>query len=390
MTQQLTPEAAVPASIAPGNTASDTRPALLDLDAEALSAIVAELGAPAYRARQIAQAVYKRYALHFDELTELPLELRRRLAERLRVGPAETIAEQTSEDGSTTKLLLQLDDGELIETVLMRYDPFGRRRPRRTVCVSSQAGCGMGCRFCATGVQGFRRQLSTGEILLQVLTIARLAREEASGESAADSAADFTGPGLTNVVFMGMGEPLANYDATHRALQRLSDRDGFGMAPRRITVSTVGLPPGMQRLATDHPQVNLAVSLHAADETLRKRLVPVPGASVAAIVQAARAHVAATGRRVSIEYVLLAGINDDAGQARLLAQRLRGLNCHVNLIPINASTGVLGARPSRTAVLAFQAALEKHGISTTVRVEKGRDIAAACGQLRGDREGARG
>ena len=360
-----------------GSIAADDRPALLDLDAQALEEIVLDLGAPAYRARQIAQAIYKRYALDFEQMMELPQDLRSRLAQRLRVGPAETIAEQTSEDGSTTKLLLRLDDGELIETALMRYDPFGRRRARRTVCVSTQAGCGMGCRFCATGVQGFRRQLTAGEILLQVLTIARVAASEETGTS---------DPGLTNVVFMGMGEPLANYDATHAVLDRLSDPEGFHMAPRRITVSTVGLVAGIQRLAVDHPQVNLAVSLHAADEPLRRRLVPVPGATLDAIIQAARAHVAATGRRVSVEYVLLAGINDAVDQARRLAQRLRGLNCHVNLIPINDSQGVLGERPSRSAVLRFQAALEKDGISTTVRVEKGRDIAAACGQLRGDRE----
>ena len=189
---------------------------------------------------------------------------------------------------------------------------------------------------------------------------------------------------------MGMGEPLANYDATHEALRRLSDAEGFGMSPRRITVSTVGLVAGIRRLAADHPQVNLAISLHAADEDLRRRLVPVPSASLEAIVTATRAHVAATGRRVSIEYVLLAGVNDAAAQARRLAQRLRGLNCHVNLIPINASAGVVGERPSRSAVLRFQAALEAGGIRTTVRVEKGRDIAAACGQLRGDRERVQG
>jgi 23S rRNA (adenine2503-C2)-methyltransferase len=350
----------------------DTRPSLLDLGADELLTLVAELGAPAYRVRQITQSVYRRFALRFEEMTDLPLALREQLAQRLRIGPAATASVQTSGDGSTTKLLLRLDDGELIETVLMRYDPSGRRKARRTVCVSSQAGCAMGCVFCATGVQGFRRQLHEGEILLQVLSVARLAADE--------------GDPLTNVVFMGMGEPLANYEATSAALDCLTSDEGFAMSPRRITVSTVGLLPGMRRLGEEHPQVNLAVSLHAADEGLRRRLVPRPAWTLQEIVRAARAHVETTGRRVSVEYVLMAGLNDSATQARRLGQLLRGLNCHVNLIPINASPGVEGERPSRTAVLRFQAALEERGVATTVRVEKGLDIAAACGQLRGDRQ----
>ena len=357
---------------------ADARPSLLDLPAGELAAIVTELGSPAYRARQVAQAVYKRFALDFDEMTDLPLDLRSRLSERLRVGAATSVGEQTSADGSTTKLLLRMDDGELIETVLMRYDPFGKRRARRTVCVSTQAGCAMACTFCATGAQGFRRQLSAGEILAQVLTIGRIASQDAGGDA---------GAGLTNVVFMGMGEPLANYAATHAALSRLTDADGFGMSPRRITVSTVGLTPGIHRLAADHPRVNLAVSLHAPDEALRRELVPVPSASLGAIVEAARAHVATTGRRVSVEYVLLAGVNDSAAQAAQLARLLRGLNCHVNLIPINPSPGVIGERPSQSAVLRFEARLTSAGVAATVRAEKGRDIAAACGQLRGDRAG---
>jgi 23S rRNA (adenine2503-C2)-methyltransferase len=357
---------------------TDARPSLLDLTADGLAEVVGELGEPDYRARQVGQGVYRRFATDFEEMTELPRALRSRLAKRLRVGAAAITGEQTSADASTTKLLLRLDDGELIETVLMRYDPFGQRRARRTVCISTQAGCAMGCTFCATGAQGFRRQLSAGEILSQVLTMARVAASEGDGA------------GLTNVVFMGMGEPLANYAATAAALSRLTAADGFAMSPRRITVSTVGLPPGMRRLAADHPQVNLAISLHAADEALRRDLVPVPSASLGAIVAAARAHVAATGRRVSVEYVLLAGVNDAPTQAGQLARLLRGLNCHVNLIPINPSPGVLGERPSRSAVLRFQARLTAAGIAATVRTEKGRDIAAACGQLRGDRTRARG
>ena len=344
---------------------------LLELDQAELSAILAELGAQPYRARQIWRSVHQRFVTDFEAMTDLPASLRAALAQRLRIAPAELVSELSNEDGSTTKSLLRLDDGELVEAVLMRYDPFGRRRARKTVCVSSQAGCAMGCVFCATGAQGYRRQLSAGEMLLQVLQLGAVAEQEASG--------------LTNVVFMGMGEPLANYDALNTALQRLSDPDGFAMSPRRITVSTVGLLPGIQRLGVDHPQVNLAISLHAPDDALRKQLVPVPGASLGELITAAHAHVSATGRRVSFEYVLLAGLNDAPAQARALGVLLRGRNCHVNLIPINPSPGVVGERPSRTATLAFQSALTEAGIGATVRVEKGRDILAACGQLRGDR-----
>ncbi len=353
----------------------DTRPALLGLDFDALVALLAELAEPPFRARQIWTAVHKRFRLRFSEMTELPLLLRAALDTRLRIAPADRVTVQTSDDGSTTKALLRLDDGELIEAVLMRYDPFGSRRARITVCVSTQAGCAMGCVFCATGAQGFRRQLTPAEVLLQVLTMARLADDEGSA--------------LTNVVFMGMGEPLANYATTSAALTRLSAADGWGLGPRRITVSTIGVLPGMRRLATDHPQVNLAVSLHAPDEALRRQLVPIPSASLQEIVNAARDHAVATGRRVSFEYVLLAGLNDSPHQARRLASLLKGLRCHVNLIPANPSPGVIGKRPSRRATLAFQATLNQEGIAATVRVEKGRDIAAACGQLRGDRKEAR-
>ncbi len=346
-------------------------PCVLDLAAAELAALLAATGADAYRAGQVRQWVYQRHALTFSEMTDLPAPLRSALARRLRIAPAEIVAEQDSADGSTHKALLRLDDGELVETVLMRYAPFRGRRARRTVCVSTQAGCGMGCIFCATGAQGYRRQLRAAEILVQVQVMARRALAE--------------GFPLTHVVFMGMGEPLANYAATHAALTRLTDAEGFGWSPRRITVSTVGVAPGIRRLARDHPQVNLAISLHAPTDALRRELVPVPGATVAEIIAAAREHSEITGRRVTVEYVLLAGVNDQPLQARELARRLGGLRCHVNLIPLNPSAEVVGVRPDRSAVLAFQAALEAGGIPTTIRVEKGGDIAAACGQLRGDR-----
>lgn len=356
------------------NAPPDPRPSLLDLDRPQLEALLMSWGEPRYRAAQILHWVYRRATLVFEEMSDLPRPLRETLTARLRIAPATVVADQISRDGSTSKVLLRLDDGEQVETVLMRYDPFGGRQARRTVCVSTQAGCAMGCLFCATGAQGYRRQLTVGEVLLQVLTLAQRSLAE--------------GAPLTNVVFMGMGEPFANYDVTSAALTRLTSADGMGLSPRRITVSTVGLIPGIRRLAVDHPQVNLAISLHAPDDDLRRRLVPVPAATVGEIIAAARAYVATTGRRVSFEYVLLSGTNDSPEQARALAQRLHGLTCHVNLIPINPSPGVFGVRPPKRLTLAFQAILQEAEIPATVRVEKGREIAAACGQLRGDRAAA--
>ena len=348
---------------------------LLELDLEGLIGVMEELGQPAYRARQVYRQIWQRGALDPAEMSDLPRELRAELAARTAAVPT-PLATQTSADGSTTKALVPLADGEMVETVLIRHDPHAqgnRSSPtqRRTVCLSTQAGCAMGCTFCATGAQGFRRQLTVGEVLVQTL----LARRWARGE----------GDELTHVVFMGMGEPLANYEVMSAALTRLSEADAFGLSPRRLTVSTVGLPAQIRRLGEDHPQVNLAVSLHAADAELRRELVPVPTATPLEIVAAAREHSNRTGRRVTFEYVLLAGVNDSRARARELADQIAGIRCQVNLIPFNPSPGVVGQRPTRGATLGFQEALIDRGIATNVRVEKGRDIAAACGQLRGDR-----
>ena len=349
-----------------------TEPTLLDLDLPQLTALMADLSQPPWRARQVWRQIWQRGVVDPLEMSDLPRSLREQLAQRSPDVPT-PLQTQTSEDGSTTKALLPLADGELVETVLIRHDPHAQASPtaRRTVCLSTQAGCAMGCTFCATGAQGFRRQLSVGEVLAQVLLARGWAREE--------------GDELTHVVFMGMGEPLANYETVSAALKRLSDADAFALSPRRITVSTVGLPAQIRRLAEDHPQVNLAVSLHAAEERLRRELVPVPPASPAEIIAAAREHSQRTGRRVTFEYVLLAGTNDSRAQARALADQIAGIRCQVNLIPFNPSPEVVGQRPSRRATLGFQQALAERGIAANVRVEKGQDIAAACGQLRGDR-----
>ena len=339
-------------------------PDLLDLDRPALLEFVESLGQPSYRGKQIWRQMYQRGVIDPSAMTDLPAELRGNLAD---AGSTTTdpVEVQTSADGSTSKALLRLSDGELIETVLIRS------KPRDTVCLSSQAGCAMGCVFCATGLQGLRRQLTAGEIMRQAILARSWSRDE--------------GRELTHVVFMGMGEPLANYANVSEAIGRLTDPDGFAMSPRRITVSTVGIPQNVRRLASDHPHVNLAVSLHAPDPALRRELVPVAGASVDEILDAVRDHNQQTSGRVTFEYVLLRGVNDSRGHARRLANRIRGLRAHVNLIPLNPSPGVVGERPSRRATLGFQQTLQESGVPTTIRVEQGRDISAACGQLRGDR-----
>ncbi len=336
---------------------------LLDLDRTALAALVESLQQPTYRARQIWRQIYQRGVTDPMKMSDIPDALRRQLADFSADGTG-PVRIQTSTDGSTSKALLPLSDGELIETVLIRATM------RDTVCLSSQAGCAMGCVFCATGLDGLRRQLSVGEIMRQAL----LARSWAQAE----------GRDLTHVVFMGMGEPLANYARISETIGRLTDPGGFGLSPRRITVSTVGIPQNIRRLGEDHPRVNLAVSLHAPDPTLRKQLVPMPGSSIDDILNAIRDHNRLTGGRVTFEYVLSQGVNDSRSHARRLAERIDGLRAHVNLIPLNPSPGVVGQRPTRRATLSFQQALQARGVPTTVRVEQGRDISAACGQLRGD------
>ncbi|HEY8491398.1 MAG TPA: 23S rRNA (adenine(2503)-C(2))-methyltransferase RlmN [Dehalococcoidia bacterium] len=350
-------------------------PHVLDLTAADLRQALAAWGEPPYRAAQVRRWLYRRLATSFQAMTDLPAALRARLAEAFDVAPPAVVAQVDSLDGSTRKALLRLADGNTVEAVLMRYGRTARGRARNTVCVSSQVGCAMGCVFCATGRQGFLRNLSPAEILAQVLHFARELASE--------------GGRVTNVVFMGMGEPMANERAVLQAVRELNAPDGFGLAARHITVSTVGLVSGIRRLAAEPLQVGLAVSLHAPNDTLRRRLVPTAGpTSVAAILEACRDYAARTGRRVTFEYALIDRVNDTPELARELAARLQGLLCHVNLIPLNPIGDERFRRPDRGRVLAFQQELAARGIPCTVRVEKGVEIMAACGQLRG-REGAR-
>ncbi|MGW8317744.1 MAG: 23S rRNA (adenine(2503)-C(2))-methyltransferase RlmN [Candidatus Promineifilaceae bacterium] len=336
---------------------------LYSLSQAQLSALVAEMGEPAYRADQIWNWLYRQYASGFEAMTTLPASLRVRLADAATIVPQEPVAEQRSGDGQTKKVLFQLPDGSYIETVLMRY------ARRRTLCISTQAGCAMGCVFCATGQMGFVKHLSVGEIVGQVLYFAR----ELSAE----------GERVTNVVMMGMGEPLHNYENTMAAVDRLTDSSGFDLGARKITISTVGLVPAIRRYADEQRQTPLAVSLHAATDEERNRLIPINKRwPIAVLMEACRYYVAKTGRRLTFEWALIEGENDTLAQASRLGQLLEGLLCHVNLIPLNPTAGYGGRPSSKERVAAFQAELARYGVSSTVRVRRGIDIQAGCGQLR--------
>ena len=345
---------------------------LLGLLTSEVDALITAAGLPRYRAGQLLHAIYQDGATTFDAISVLPAGLRKRLGELGHtISTTECVRTVVSEDGETTKLLLRMADGTLIETVLMQYPDRGsERHPRSTVCVSTQAGCAMGCVFCATGQMGFERNLNAAEVVAQVMHVAAILRAR--------------GQHVTNVVFMGMGEPLANYGETIRAVRILVDPRAFGLGQRSITISTVGVLRGIERLAGEGLQVGLAISLHAPGDALRHQLVPTAGPNSATeLVAAAKRYFEATGRRVTFEYALIAGRNDSVHLAQELGRLLRGTGTHVNLIPVNPTAGGFG-RPARGQVLAFEAALLDAGVNCTVRVEKGTEISAACGQLRTD------
>jgi 23S rRNA (adenine2503-C2)-methyltransferase len=337
---------------------------LLDLDLAQVSALIAERDEPAYRARQIWRWLYQQRVTDFAAMQNLPSGLRHRLARQTRIGGTELVREIHSADGDTRKYLLRLADGQPIETVLMEYDGI-----RRTACISTQAGCAMGCVFCATGQMGFARHLSTGEIVEQVLFAARIL--------------DADGQRLSNVVLMGMGEPFHNYDASVRAIRRLSDPDGLNIGQRHITVSTVGLAPMIRRFAEEHLQVRLAISLHAATDDDRSALLPINHRyPLADLMAAIREYVTTTRRRVTFEWALIAGQNDTPIQAHTLGQLLQGLLCHVNVIPLNPTAGFDGKPSDVSRVGDFVRVVESYGIPVTVRIRRGIDIGAGCGQLK--------
>jgi 23S rRNA (adenine2503-C2)-methyltransferase len=334
-----------------------------DLSAGEMADLLAGWAEPPYRARQVWDNLWRRCLDHRD-MTDLPASLRSRLAT---AAPAllEEVTVREADDGATRKALLRVGRGHVVETVLMGYPD------RVTVCISSQVGCAMGCGFCATGQMGLEASLTAGEIAAQVVWARRAAGE----------LPHWTPQRLGNVVFMGMGEPFANYRATSGALGLLTAAMGVGA--RHITVSTVGLVPGIRRLGTDHPQVGLAVSLHAATDDLRDRLVPVNRRWPLAEVERAVAEWRTlTHRRASIEWAMIAGVNDSPAQARALAPIASRLHAHVNLIPLNPTGGSRAQPASRTAIETFVSVLRREGVTATVRNTRGREIDAACGQLR--------
>jgi 23S rRNA (adenine2503-C2)-methyltransferase len=354
-----------------GRRVARMRPArhLSDLDPAERRAAVAELGLPGFRADQLSRHYFGRLTDSPDEMTDVPAALRESLTQALLPTLLTITRELTCDQGLTRKTLWRAADGSYVESVLMRYPA------RVTICVSSQAGCGMACPFCATGQAGLTRNLSTAEIITQIFNGAQaLVNGQLAG-----------GPGrLSNVVFMGMGEPLANYKAVLGAVRRITDPvpSGFGISQRAITISTVGLVPAIRKLTAEGLACRLAVSLHAPDDELRDELVPVNQRwNVAEVLDAAWDYAAATGRRISIEYAMIREVNDQAWRADALAALLAGRLAHVNLIPLNPTPGSRWTASDPAVAAEFEARLARRGIPVTVRDTRGREIDGACGQL---------
>lgn len=347
---------------------------LADLDDAARKAAVVELGERGFRARQLSAHYFGRFERDPGAMTDLPAASRERLASALLPPLLTRVRDWCCDNGATRKTLWRLHDGALVESVLMGYPD------RVTACVSSQAGCAMGCPFCATGQAGLTRNLSAAEIVDQVVWLA------------GDAARGIL-PGcplrLSRVVFMGMGEPLANYDRVVAAVRRLTDPEplGLGLSQRHITLSTVGMVPGIRRLADEGLSVTLALSLHAPDDDLRNELVPLNRHwAIAEVLAAAWRYAAVTGRRVSVEYAMIRGVNDQPWRADLLGRLLSGQLAHVNLIPLNPTPGSRWDASPKPTELEFVRRLRAEGVSTTVRDTRGRDIGGACGQLAASEE----
>ena len=327
-----------------------------------LEDLAVELGASPYRGRQVATWLYRKGVIDLARMSDLPKEFRAALVERTRSGLPEVERATPSQDGSR-KLVFRLEDGARVSAVVMPDDG------RTTLCLSTQVGCGYACAFCLTGTMGLTRNLTPAEIVGQLLAVSTLLAE---------------GERVTHIVFMGMGEPLANYTALVQSLRVLTDaRLGLGYSPRRLTVSTVGLVSGIGKLAREDLKVNLAISLHAASDEIRSRLMPVNRAwNLETLMRAVRAYPLAPRQHVFFEYVMLDGVNDSAEEAQRLVRLLRGIRAKVNLIPFNDWEGATFRRPPLARILAFQSILLEAGVTTTVRWSKGEDIGAACGQLK--------
>ena len=341
-------------------------PSCTGITLEELADFLEKRGAASYRAKQITDWIYKKRVASFDTMTDLPNELRDELAAEFETPKIQVVRVLGSKD-TTQKFLFRLRDQNLIESVLIPASPalYGQRSDRRTICVSSQVGCAYGCKFCASGLEGFSRNLDAAEIVQQLIEM-----EKASGEK------------IDNVVFMGMGEPLANLKNLLRAIRIINAPWGLGIGARHITVSTSGLAPQIRELANESTQFRLALSLHGATDEVRSQIMPVNRRyPLKVLLESCDYYVAKKGR-ITFEYILIASLNDTDEQARELAKIARRLSAKINLIPYNTVEDLNWSRPSRERQEQFQSILRKHGVVATLRREKGHDIAAACGQLR--------
>ena len=335
---------------------------IYNLNLENLQRMLEDWGEPRYRAKQIWQGLYIQLWDSSDKFTNIPIILREKLGGQFVFSHLEPISILSSKDGFSTKTLFRLPDGAAIEAVLMEY------YKRRTLCISTQAGCAMECVFCATGQMGLSRNLSSGEIVEQVLFFMRLLKER--------------GEKVTNIVFMGMGEPFHNYDAVMSCIKLLNHPEGLNIGSRRITISSVGIIPAIEKFAKEKGQVNLAISLHAIDNDLRSSILPINiKYPIDELIKVCRKYVKTTGRRITFEWALIQDLNDSTEQADELGNLLKGLNCHVNVIPLNPSEGYAGKKSETIQVNAFKKKLDQHKIPCTIRVRRGLDIQAGCGQL---------
>ena len=333
-----------------------------DIDLVELEHLLESWGEPRYRASQVWDAVYKRLIIDLEQISNIPKPLRTKLKDTFSMENLHSEITLSSNDEQTTKTLFRLGDEKAIETVLMRY------QNRRTLCISSQSGCALGCVFCATGQMGLNRNLSSGEIVEQVLVFKRSLKQNSEG--------------LTNVVVMGMGEPFHNYVQTLAAIDRLNHPAGMNLGARRFTISTVGLILQILRFANEKRQINLAVSLHAADDNLRSSILPINiKYPLRDLFDACQQYVDITHRRITFEWALIDGVNDSLQQANQLIGLIKDMLCHVNIIPLNPTDGYNGSATSNLQAQQFQSHLEQYGIPCTIRVRRGIDIHAGCGQL---------
>jgi 23S rRNA (adenine2503-C2)-methyltransferase len=337
-------------------------PLIFDFTQEDLCALIQELGHPSFHGKQLWQGLYQNLSPDINSYTNISKELKTKLTDKIAFASLSPVQTLFSKDRHTKKVLFQLPDGHHIETVLMTYEE------RNTLCISTQVGCAVNCSFCATGQMGFKRNLSSGEIVEQVIYFARELKAKAER--------------VTNVVFMGMGEPFLNYDATLKAISLLNHPDGLRLGERRMTISTSGIIPGIRRFTEENSQVNLAVSLHSADDEIRSQLMPINRKyPVDELLAACREYVNQTRRRITFEWALIEGINDTPEAARQLISKIKGMICHVNLILLNPTTAFEGNASTQNRAAAFQSLLEEHGIPCTIRLRRGIDIQAGCGQL---------